>query len=137
MAEEDIGVIVSPSRSFPGDWDSRRIIPGPPLSNTTLPAYLASHGVKVGLGIAEEWQARNTRNDAAWVYANNPEVFSKQQAIDLVSGNLEHLLSVKSKGSESTNWEDESWVAWEGDWFSMEARVRGVRSQGSNKVDLF
>jgi hypothetical protein len=141
-------VIVSPSRSFPGDWDSRRIIPGPPLSNKTLPAYLASNGVKVGLGIAEEWQARNTRNDAAWVYANNPEIFSKQQAIDLVSANLEHLLGVKTKTKEES--EDEksgidlaeaeyeaSWVAWEGDWFSLEARVRGVRSEGSDQVDLF
>lgn len=109
----------------------------------TLPAYLASNGVKVGLGIAEEWQARNTRNDAAWVYANNPEVFSKQQAIELVSTNLEQLLGVKSKSDKSSKLdmqegaEGESWVAWEGDWFSLEARVRGVRSEGSGTVDLF
>lgn len=97
---------------------------------------MASHGVKVGLGIAEEWQARNTRNDAAWVYANNPEIFSKQQAIDLVSTNLEHLLGVKEHKTEDAA-SEESWVAWEGDWFSLEARVRGVRSYGSDKVDLF
>ena len=137
LAAEDIGVIVSPSRSFPLGWDSRRILPGPPLSNKTLPAYLASNGVKVGLGIAEEWQARNTRNDAAWEYASNPEVFSKQQAIELVSTNLESLLGVKAKSVDSEMEESGSWVAWEGDWFSMEARVRGVRSEGSETVDLF
>lgn len=86
----------------------------------------------------EEWQARNTRSDAAWAYANNPEVFSKQDAIDLVSTNLEELLGLKDgsvmAGDDS---QEASWVAWEGDWFSLEARVRGVRAQGSETVDLF
>jgi hypothetical protein len=108
-------------------------MPGPPISNHTLPSYLATHGVQVGLGIQEEWAARNTRHDAAWAYANNPEVFSKQQAIDLVSSNLEELLGLdkEEKGLEG------GWVAWEGDWFSMDARVRGVKGVGSEMVDLF
>ena len=126
-------MIVAPSRSFPSDWDSHRILPGPPISNHTLPSYLASHGVKVALGIEEEWQARNTRNDAAWVYANNPEVFSKQQAIDLVSSNLEELLGL----DKDVKGLDGGWVAWEGDWFTMNARVRGVKGSGSEVVDLF
>jgi len=126
-------VIVAPSRSFPSDWDSHRILPGPPISNHTLPSYLASHGVKVALGIEEEWQARNTRNDAAWVYANNPEVFSKQQAIELVSSNLEELLGL----DKDVKGLDGGWVAWEGDWFTMNARVRGVKGSGSEVVDLF
>lgn len=45
LAKEDIGVIVSPARPFPGQWDTQRIMPGPPLSNHTLPSYLASHNV--------------------------------------------------------------------------------------------
>jgi hypothetical protein len=48
LAREDVGVIVAPARSFPADWDSRRILPGPPLSNHTLPSYLASHDVVSG-----------------------------------------------------------------------------------------
>lgn len=28
---------------------------------------LLAHGVKVGIGILEQWSARNTRLDAAWV----------------------------------------------------------------------
>ena len=131
-------MIVAPSRSYPADWDSHRILPGPPLSNHTLPSYLASHGVKVGLGIEEEWQARNTRNDAAWIYANNPEVFSKQAAIDLVSFNLEELLGLKNDDGPSSSFgREKSWVAWEGDWFSIDARVRGVKALGSDLVDLF
>jgi hypothetical protein len=134
LAKEDIGVVVAPSRSFPSDWDSHRILPGPPISNHTLPSYLASHGVKVALGIEENWQARNTRNDAAWIYANNPEVFSKQDAIGLVSKNLGALLGLDT--GDKVEGED-SWVAWEGDWFSIDARVRGVKGAGSEMVDLF
>jgi hypothetical protein len=98
---------------------------------------LTTHGVKVGLGIQEEWQARNTRNDAAWVYANNPEVFSKQQAIDLVSANLEELLGLGKKEAIQGEGLEGAWVAWEGDWFSMNARVRGVKGSDSEVVDLF
>lgn len=65
-------------------------------------------------------------------------MFSKQDAIDLVSSNLEELLGIKGgSGSKSVEVGEESWVAWEGDWFSMEARVRGVKSMGSEMVDLF
>jgi hypothetical protein len=60
-------------------------------------------------------------------------VFSKQQAIDLVSTNLEELLGLKVDDFGRDN----SWVAWEGDWFSINARVRGVKALGSETVDLF
>jgi hypothetical protein len=45
LAREDIGVVITHPRAFPFDWNSRRIMPGPPLSNHTLASYLASHGV--------------------------------------------------------------------------------------------
>jgi hypothetical protein len=38
--------------------------------------------------------------------------------------------------SEKSGFEG-GWVAWEGDWFSMNARVRGVKGVGSETVDLF
>jgi hypothetical protein len=55
IKKADVGVIVNPPRSFPATWDSRRSLPGLPLTNSSLPSYLASHGVTVGLGIDEEW----------------------------------------------------------------------------------
>ena len=94
----------------------------------------------VGLGITEEWQARNTRNDAAWVYANNPEIFSKAEAMDLVSKNLETLLGLNERGSQDVKDVKEDgtgWVAWEGDWTTFEGRVRGVKGAGSGEVHLF
>ncbi|KAL7420676.1 hypothetical protein Q5752_004627 [Cryptotrichosporon argae] len=134
LADENIGVIVSPARSFPSDWDSRRIMPGPPLSHHTLPSYLASRGVTVALGIVEEWQARNTRYDAAWAYASSPDVFSKQDAIDLVSANVEELLGIEPSAAAGA---DRSWVAFEGDVFGFDGRVRAVRSKGAKEVALF
>ena len=45
LAKEDVGVVINPARSFPTEWNSKRIMPGPPLSQDTLPSYLASRGV--------------------------------------------------------------------------------------------
>ncbi|WVW85777.1 hypothetical protein I302_107815 [Kwoniella bestiolae CBS 10118] len=134
LAENDIGVIVSPVRSYPGEWDTRRIIPSIPLSNHTLPSYLVSHSVTVGLGIQEEWQARNTLYEAAWVYASSPKgVFTKRQALDLVGKNLEELL-----GLNKTSGKEASWVAHEGDPFEFGGRVRSVKGLGGEgKIDLF
>ncbi|WVQ99842.1 hypothetical protein IAU59_006985 [Kwoniella sp. CBS 9459] len=140
LAEADIGVIVAPVRSYPGDWDSRRIIPSIPLSNHTLPSYLASHGVTVGLGIVEEWQARNTLYEAAWVYATSPAgVFTKRDALNLVGKNLENLLGLNEHHhkDEKTAESERGWVAHEGDVFSLGGKVRAVRGVGQIDVDLF
>jgi hypothetical protein len=42
-------------------------LPGPPLTKDTAITTLLAHGVKVGIGILEQWSARNARFDAAWV----------------------------------------------------------------------
>ncbi len=132
LAEAKIGVIVSPIRSFPHTWDQRRIMAGLPWTEHTLPAYLASKGVTVALGIQEEWLARQTKFEAAWQYTQGPSTFSKAQALDLVSTNLEKLLGVKPASKASS-----SWVAWEGDWTSNQAKAVAVRGQGANYVDMF
>lgn len=97
---------------------------------------LISDGKTVGLGITEEWMARNTRYDAAWVYANSPETFSKQSALDLVSSNLEELLGLND-GAGKLDDEERGWVAYEGDVFGFGGRVRAVRGDGAERVDLF
>ena len=45
LVQYSVGVVVAPARSFPADWDSRRIMPGLPISNHSLVSYLASKGV--------------------------------------------------------------------------------------------
>jgi hypothetical protein len=70
------------------------------------------------------------------VYANSPNVFTKQTALDLVSTNLDILLGLsddKAKVQDGAS----AWVAWEGEVFGMQGRVRGVKSAGAEAVDLF
>lgn len=84
--------------------------------------------------------ARNTREDAAWIYASSPDVFSKQAALDLVSKNLEILLGLKDRDATASandnNSSRQGWVAWEGDWTTMGGRVRAIRGESGEAVDL-
>jgi hypothetical protein len=47
--------------------DLKNSMPGPPLSNDTALVTLLRHGVTVGLGVQNAWEARNTRFDIQWV----------------------------------------------------------------------
>ena len=58
LAEAEIGVILNPPRAFPGSWDTRRASPGPPWVEKTAPSILFSAGVKLAIGVPEEWQTR-------------------------------------------------------------------------------
>jgi hypothetical protein len=81
--------------------------------------------------------ARNTRNDAAWTYANNPEVFTKSDALALVSTNLDILLGLgEREGGGRRDSGRRGWVAWEGDWTGLGGRVRAIRSEGAGVVHV-
>lgn len=67
IAAAGVGVILQPARQFPAVWDSRRVLPGPPLTAQSSIGVLTDANVTVGLGIVEAWQARNQRFDLAWV----------------------------------------------------------------------
>jgi len=42
-------------------------LPGPPLTQETAIGLLLAHNVTLGIGIEEQWSARNTRFDLGWV----------------------------------------------------------------------
>ena len=42
-------------------------LPGPPLTQESAFVKLLAHNVTLGIGIEEQWSARNTRFDAGWV----------------------------------------------------------------------
>lgn len=42
-------------------------LPGPPLTNDTALVTLIEHGVTVGIGIVQAWQANTQRFEVAWV----------------------------------------------------------------------
>ncbi|KAI0710536.1 hypothetical protein C8Q76DRAFT_600196, partial [Earliella scabrosa] len=101
LGEANVGVILSPARPFPNSWVERRIIPGPPLTKESSLSLFLKHNVTVGLGIAESWDGRNARFDAAWAALLLNGEISKADALALVSVNVEKLLGVKTDGLES------------------------------------
>ncbi|KAK8845279.1 hypothetical protein IAR55_005992 [Kwoniella newhampshirensis] len=132
LAKENVGVIVNPARGQPDTWASRRALPGLPITNQSLPAYLASRGVLIGVGVDWSWKTTNTRLEAAWAHSDNPEVFTKEQAWDLASTNVRTLFGLDNQSPQEMGW-----AAYEGDPFTFSAKVKAVKPDGGNRVDLF
>lgn len=131
LGEAGVGVILTPSRPFPDDWESKRILPGPPLTNESAITTLLANGVTVGIGILEQWSARNTRFDVAWAALESFDRISKEQAIALASVNLEKLLGIKPSGGLS------DMIATRGGTvLDSEAKVIGIISARRGLVDL-
>jgi len=128
LGEANIGVILTPSRAFPETWEMKRILPGPPLTQDTAITTLLAHGVKVGLGILEQWSARNTRFDAAWAALESDGQISKSEALALVSTNLEELLGVDSGSGDLV-------ATLGGSILDAEARVAGIISSRKQVVE--
>jgi hypothetical protein len=64
---------------------------------------------------------------------NSAGVFNKASALDLVTTNLEKLLGLEPSAGKAQS----SWVAYERDMFTMQGRVKAVRAEGKDTVDLF
>ncbi|KDR83960.1 hypothetical protein GALMADRAFT_236481 [Galerina marginata CBS 339.88] len=133
ISDADVGVILNPARPFPMVWDQRRILPGPPLSNDTALVTLLDHGVVVGLGVRNPWEARNTRFDVQWAALESNARISKELAYALVSRDLERLLGIRGIDDESSDL-----VVYEGgSMFELSSKVTGIISPSRGFVDLF
>ncbi|KAK0458000.1 carbohydrate esterase family 9 protein [Desarmillaria tabescens] len=131
-----VGVIFGHVWPFPNDWQSRRILPGLPLSEDSMLDVLLSHNVTVGIGLdilglgPQRSTARNTRFDAAWAALEAGTELSQSDALALASVNLETLLGVDN--------EDYDMVATTfGTLLEFESKVVGVISSRRGVVDLF
>ncbi|KAH7888764.1 composite domain of metallo-dependent hydrolase [Phlebopus sp. FC_14] len=129
LSEANIGVIVSPSRPFPEEWQMKRILPGPPLTKDSTITTLLAHGVTVGIGIVESWSARNTRLDMAWAALESNGQISKSQALALASINLERLLGIKGRSSNDLV------MTRSGTIFDVEAKIVGIISSRQGIVE--
>lgn len=135
LAEADIGVVLAPVRPFPSSWEMRRIMPGPPLSETDAVSYLMAHNVTVGLGIRESNEARNIRFDAAWATLSAAGKLSEAEGIALASSNLEKLVGVDAKGRYGYEYGD--LIATQGGGLlDMSSKVIAVVSSRMGKVDI-
>ncbi|KAH9176445.1 carbohydrate esterase family 9 protein [Lactarius sanguifluus] len=132
LAEARVGVVLTRARPFPGTWEQRRILPGPPLSEDSAILRLMTHGVTVGVGVDEPSSAAATRFDLGWIALESGGHISKPEAIALASTNLQKLLG--GNGHEGTT----DLVATQGgDLLSFESKVVAVISSVRGTVDLF
>ncbi|EIN11387.1 carbohydrate esterase family 9 protein [Punctularia strigosozonata HHB-11173 SS5] len=133
IAEAGVGVVLVPVRPFPFVWETRRVLPGPPLTPKGQIGTLLANGVKVGIGIIEKWEARNTRFDLAWAALEANGTISRAQAFALASSDLEQLLGVDAHNAIATD----HVATVGGDLLSMNSKVAGVISPRKGVVDLF
>ncbi|KAH8822344.1 carbohydrate esterase family 9 protein [Flagelloscypha sp. PMI_526] len=133
LAEAGVGVIVSPVRSLGRKWETRRILPGVPLTNETVITKLLNHNVTVGIGVKENWMARNLRFEIGYAAVQAGGTISKETAIELGSTNVENLLGLDSE-AEITG--DLVAIAG-GELFEFGGKVVGVILPRLGRVDLF
>ncbi|KAF8161153.1 carbohydrate esterase family 9 protein [Crassisporium funariophilum] len=126
IGEAGIGVILTPSRPFPGTWKSRRILAGPPLAEDNSVSLLSSYNVTVGVGVEEQWSSRNLRFDIAWVALEASEKISNCQAMALASVNLERLLGVQAPNTDLVVVKEGSMLDFEGKVIGMISPLRGT-----------
>ncbi|RPD74182.1 hypothetical protein L226DRAFT_535646 [Lentinus tigrinus ALCF2SS1-7] len=146
LSEANIGVIVTPSRSFPYSWDERRTLPGPPQTADSLIGYLIKHNITVGVGprgigaighpgvidMANS-RARNLRFDIGEAMLDaGPGLLDKASAFSLGSVNVEKLL-----GLELHDKERDLVATAGGDLLDYEGKVIAVISPRRGLVDVF
>jgi len=132
LAAAGVGVVLTRPRPFPGTWERRRILPGPPLSAESAVLCLLAHNVTVGVGVDQPSSAAAARFDLGWIALESDGRISKSQAISLGSTNLRKLLSSNWTGRVA------DYVATQkGDLLSFESKVVAVISSARGIVDLF
>ncbi|KZP34593.1 carbohydrate esterase family 9 protein [Athelia psychrophila] len=95
IAYANIGIIVTPSRPSPSEWEDRKTLPGPPMSKQSMIAELIAFDVLVGVGVKHTSEARNTRFDLAWIAIEANDTISMEETFALASVNLYKLLGVR------------------------------------------
>ncbi|KAJ7225059.1 hypothetical protein B0H12DRAFT_1328757 [Mycena haematopus] len=131
----DVSVILSPARPYPDNWDSRRILPGPPLTKDTATMTLLRHDVNVGLGVSADYDTRNARFEIAWAALDSNGSIDYATALALGSTNIDKALGLKFKSN--TQDADELVVFQGGNMFDFESKVVGIVSARKTAVEFF
>ncbi|KAJ7131770.1 carbohydrate esterase family 9 protein [Mycena crocata] len=99
VGEAGVGVIIE-QRPYPSSWEQKRILPGPPLTQSSAIATLVAHNVTVGIEVGNPSSVRNTRFDMTWAGLESNGVLGTAKTLALVSSNLEMLLGVKESNMD-------------------------------------
>ncbi|KAI2635849.1 amidohydrolase [Hypomontagnella submonticulosa] len=120
LAARDVSVVLSPLLAYRTTWDQRRALTGAPLTNGTAVDALVAAGVKVAVGIEEDWLVRDVGLLAGIAYKNGQGQLSEKDALDLVSANVYEILGLE--GSDDAS----EFLVFEGSPLEIGARVRAV-----------
>ncbi|KAF8217751.1 composite domain of metallo-dependent hydrolase [Mycena galopus ATCC 62051] len=130
IGEAGVGVIVA-QRPFHSTWEEKRLLPGPPLSQSSAIAGLVKHNVTVGMMVQDPpSEAENTRFDMAWAQIESNGALGRATSLELVSTNLEILLGVAENNSNT------DLVATKGG-VDFEGKVTAIISSRQGEVHLF
>lgn len=132
LAAANVGVILAPLFSYALSWDQRRALTGAPLTNGTAVDVLHSAGVKVGIGVDEDWEARDLFLQAGIVHANSQGKINETEALALASTNIYDMLGLDSKRSVDV----EEFVVFEGNPLTIKSQVRAV-ADGRGPVSVW
>ncbi|KAL2853616.1 hypothetical protein BJX68DRAFT_274777 [Aspergillus pseudodeflectus] len=117
LAEAKIPVILTGNRGAPDTWEKKNSLPGPPLSD--IPAkVLLDAGVQLGLAVQGDSKLHGLAREARW--AGKHAGLDEEEAIALVSSNLESILGLQRVGSEGKRG---AFVVWEGNPLRGEGSV--------------
>lgn len=122
LASANIGVILSPLFSYAATWDQRRALTGAPLTNGTAVDALYFAGVKVAIGVDEDWEARDLFLQAGIVRTNSMGKINDTEALGMVSSKIWEMVGLEGHEEGSLN----EFVVHEGDPLGIESRVRVV-----------
>ncbi|KAJ6629347.1 hypothetical protein B0H10DRAFT_2388381 [Mycena sp. CBHHK59/15] len=132
IGKAGVNVILTPARPFPRTWEMRSIS-GQPSSQETAFTVLFKNGVNVGMGIVNEYDARNARFDMAMVALKSDSNINNAQVLARASTNIELALRLE----EIWTGMDELVAYRGGEIFDMESKVVGVVSARRAAVELF
>ncbi|POR34274.1 Uncharacterized protein TPAR_05526 [Tolypocladium paradoxum] len=132
LAAASVGVILLPLQAMAGTWDSRRALPGAPLSNGTAVDWLVRAGVTVGVGLPEDWRVRDLGFEAGTAFRNGNGRLSEKAALDLVSANIHKILGVDVAEAEARG----HFIVSEGSPLEIGSRIKAVGT-GRGTVCVF
>ncbi|KAI0475394.1 hypothetical protein GGR56DRAFT_675529 [Xylariaceae sp. FL0804] len=150
LAAAQVGVVLSPLLAYRETWDQRRALTGAPLTNGTAVDALAVAGVRVAVGIEEDWLVRDLGLLAGIAHRNSGGRIGERDALDMVGRNVHDMLGMKKgkgmgmgmgtkrKAAEEEEEADlaDEFLVFEGSPLEVGAKVRAV-ADGMGQVDLF
>lgn len=125
LAKADIAVILVPTLCTPSSFETIHCLTGAPLTNGTVAHTLHAHGVKIGVGIADDGLARNLAWDSAWLAATSPSKelqITELDAISFVTTNLQDIFGLRNK-VQAEGVTKEEFVVWSGSPMDVKNKI--------------